>query len=659
MKVISSMVLFLFFSQHAYTQNEKAALTPKSIYAIQQVQSPRISPDGKWVLYTLSRQDSVKDASASKLYMVSRDGTETVSLTEQTKSPGSPQWSPDNKYISFLSRSSSDDKEQPGRQLYLMDRRGGEPFQLTNIKGEIQSYAWSNDARKIVFVIKDPSTADTAKTKIRKPYDITRYQFKQDYQGYLDTRKSHLYLFDVDSKKLDTLTRGSFNETEASFSADGKWVTYVSNTSAEPDRNSNTDIYVIDIATRNAKAVTVFKGSNGSPRFSPDGQFIAYSQSISEDSFNMYDITQLCVTDFIAGSTRILSGKIDRSFSSIHWSPDSKKLYSLYEDDRSQQIISFDMSNGEMTKITAAEGVYSNIHMNSGGDMVCLFSHPYSPNEIFMIENGTPRKITRIQDDFLSRTKLAHVRGFQSKSADGTTVSNILYLPDSSAKNLPLILFIHGGPVAQDEFNFDISRQILASAGFAVAAVNYRGSSGRGYAYAKAIYADWGNKEVVDIIGAANHLIKAGIADASRMGIGGWSYGGILTNYTIATDTRFKAAVSGAGSSFQFTMYGTDQYVKQYDDELGPPWRNFQKWVQLSYPFLNVQKIKTPTLFMASEDDFNVPVAGAEQMYQAFKYEGIPTELTIFPGQNHGLSVPSYIVHRYVRHIAWFSQYLK
>ena len=130
-----------------------------------------------------------------------------------------------------------------------------------------------------------------------------------------------------------------------------------------------------------------------------------------------------------------------------------------------------------------------------------------------------------------------------------------------------------------------------AGKGFAVVAVNYRGSSGRGGAFCKAIYADWGNKEVQDIVGAANHLIKMGIADSNRLAIGGWSYGGILTNYTIAKDTRFKAAVSGAGSSFQFTMYGTDQYVKQYDDELGPPWRNFQKWVNLSYPFLNVQKI--------------------------------------------------------------------
>jgi dipeptidyl aminopeptidase/acylaminoacyl peptidase len=142
------------------------------------------------------------------------------------------------------------------------------------------------------------------------------------------------------------------------------------------------------------------------------------------------------------------------------------------------------------------------------------------------------------------------------------------------------------------------------------------------------------------------------------MGIGGWSYGGITTNYTIATDPRFKAAVSGAGSSLQLTMYGTDQYVMQYETELGAPWKNPQKWIDLSYPFFKADRIKTPTLFMAAQNDFNVPVAGAEQMYMALRSLGVPTELVIYPNQNHGLNVPSYIQDRWNRHIQWYRKYL-
>jgi dipeptidyl aminopeptidase/acylaminoacyl peptidase len=242
---------------------------------------------------------------------------------------------------------------------------------------------------------------------------------------------------------------------------------------------------------------------------------------------------------------------------------------------------------------------------------------------------------------------------------DKNTVNGILYLPDSNARKLPLVLYIHGGPVAQDEFAFDMTRQVLSGAGYAVAAVNYRGSSGRGLAYTKAISGDWGNKEVKDIQAVVDHLVRTGVADPARLAISGWSYGGILTNYSIATDRRFKAAVSGAGSSLQLSMYGSDQYIRQYEEELGKPWRNPKKWLDLSYPFFKVESITTPTLFMASEDDFNVPVIGAEQMYQAFRSTGIPTELVIYPNQHHGLRVPSYIVHRHRKHLEWFGKYLK
>jgi dipeptidyl aminopeptidase/acylaminoacyl peptidase len=253
------------------------------------------------------------------------------------------------------------------------------------------------------------------------------------------------------------------------------------------------------------------------------------------------------------------------------------------------------------------------------------------------------------------------VEGFQSKSKDGTLVSGILYRPANApvGRKLPLILFIHGGPVGQDQFGFDLSRQMLAAAGYAVAAVNYRGSSGRGIGFTRAIYADWGHKEVVDIVGSADYLIKQGIVDENRMGIAGWSYGGISSNYTIATDQRFKAAVSGAGSSLQLTMYGTDQYITQYETELGVPWKHPDAWMKVSYSFFHADRIKTPTLFMASQNDFNVPVAGAEQMYQALRSMGVPTELVIYPNQNHGLAVPSYIKDRFERHIKWFDKYLK
>jgi dipeptidyl aminopeptidase/acylaminoacyl peptidase len=200
--------------------------------------------------------------------------------------------------------------------------------------------------------------------------------------------------------------------------------------------------------------------------------------------------------------------------------------------------------------------------------------------------------------------------------------------------------------------------QILAAQGYAVATVNYRGSNGRGLAYSKAISGDWGNKEVMDILGATDHLIKTGIADPNKLGIGGWSYGGILTDYVTATDPRFRAAASGAGSAMQLSMYGTDQYTIQYETELGVPWKNMDKWMKVSYPFMNVEKIKAPTLYMVGEEDFNVPAAGSEQMYQALKTLGVPTQFVVYPGQNHGLVVPSYQKDRMTRYLDWFNKYM-
>jgi dipeptidyl aminopeptidase/acylaminoacyl peptidase len=254
------------------------------------------------------------------------------------------------------------------------------------------------------------------------------------------------------------------------------------------------------------------------------------------------------------------------------------------------------------------------------------------------------------------------VNGFTSKSKDNTQVSNILYLPPGATINqkLPTVFYLHGGPVAQDDYGFEITNQMLAAKGYAVINVNYRGSSGRGLEFCNAIWSDWGNKEVMDILGAADHAVATGMSDLNNLAIGGWSYGGILTNYTIATDpTRFKAALSGAGSSLQLSLFGVDQYLIQFENEVGYPWKNLDKYLKLSYPFLKADKIKTPTLFMTGEKDFNVPSVGSEQMYQALRVLGTPTQLIVYPNQFHGITTPSYQKDRLTRYADWLGKYLK
>jgi dipeptidyl aminopeptidase/acylaminoacyl peptidase len=299
--------------------------------------------------------------------------------------------------------------------------------------------------------------------------------------------------------------------------------------------------------------------------------------------------------------------------------------------------------------------------MAPNGRIVVLAGTATQPNDVFAIgSNNAMRALTKENTAWLESVALGTTEDFSARGKDGTVINGLLVKPPTyrSGTRYPTILRIHGGPNSQDQHAFSFERELFAAAGYAVMAVNYRGSSGRGSAYQTAIYADWGNKEVQDLLAAVDHVVETGIADSTRLGIGGWSYGGILTNYTIATTTRFKAATSGAGSSLQTSMYGTDQYIFQYDTEIGQPWANKELWDKLSYPFWQANKIKTPTLFMGGERDMNVPITGSEQMYMALKSQGIETQLIVYPNQNHGITLPSYQKDRYRRYLDWYAKYL-
>ncbi|WP_128544720.1 S9 family peptidase [Larkinella soli] len=636
----------------------KRPINTTDIARLQSLSDPQVSPDGKWVAFGQASVDAEKDKRSTDLWMVSWDGKETVQLTHSTEGESMPRWSPDGRYLSFIAARNGD--KDP--QLWLLDRRGGEASKLTSLKGELESYEWAPDGKKIALVVRDKDYSDSAKTKIRTPYVIDRYHFKEDIKGYLDRRAAHLYLFDVAKKTLDTLTKGRFDEESPVWSPDGRQIVFVSNRTADPDRNENTDLYLIDARAGAAmKPLTQWAGRDNNPVWSPDGKKIAYLRSTTPANFIMYDQPVLATVPVSGGEPTLLSAALDRPVRSPRWSADGKSIAVLVDDDRRTYVGAYETATGTFSRVAGGDRAFADLKTHPNGSWVTLMSEPAVPTEIYAVENGSVRRLTTVQEAFLAPLALAKVEGFTSKSKDGTEVSNLLFRPANApaGQRLPAILFIHGGPVGQDNFGFDLSRQLLAGGGYAVIGVNYRGSSGRGLAFCKSIYGEWGNKEVMDILGAADYLVANGIADPAKLGIGGWSYGGILTNYTIATDPRFKAAASGAGSSLQITMYGSDQYVNQYENELGLPWKNPEKWMKVSYPFLKADKIKTPTLFMGGEKDFNVPIAGSEQMYQALKTLGVPTQLIIYPGQFHGITVPSYQKDRFDRYLRWFDQYLK
>ncbi|TSD66142.1 S9 family peptidase [Inquilinus sp. KBS0705] len=660
MKKILPIVLLAALSSAVFAQTGPKNFQPTDFYKIPTVSDAQVSPDGKWVAYEVSEVDTAKDKRVSHLWMQSWDGKQSIQLTYGDEPASKPRWSPDGKYLSFLS--SRDSKN--GAQLWVMDRRGGEGKKLTDIKGDLNDYAWSPDGGRVALVIQDPEkkgkdSKDEPKTT--KPIHIDRYHFKQDYEGYLENLHQHLYVFNLGTKKIDTLTSGNYDDSAPDWAPDGETIAFVSNRDGDPDKSENTDIFSVETRQGGAlKQLTTWKGQDGKPQYSPDGKTIAYLRQNSE-GYTMYALSELCIMDADGKNTKNLTQQLDRPADNPAWSKDGKTIAFLIEDDRDKYAAVYNLQTKQITNISG-RGKFniSDITAHSANNWLISYTTPYMPYEVYALESGKFRRLTFHQQDWLKGVKLADVTSFKSVSKDGTSVSGILYRPDSTAnKKLPFILFIHGGPVGQDDYSFDGTCQVLASAGYAVATVNYRGSSGRGIKFTNAINADWGNKEVIDLHGAVDELIKQGIADPDKLGVGGWSYGGILTDFMIASDTRFKAAASGAGSALQVANYGIDQYILQYDNELGQPWKNIEVYNKISYPFLHADRIKTPVLFMSGLKDFNVPTAGSEHMYQALKSLGIPAELVLYPNQFHGIGVPSYQVDRVQRYIKWFDKYLK
>ena len=641
-------------------------LRASDLLQIRNVGDPQISPDGAWVAYSVGTVDEAKDKSDTDIWMTSWDGTQTVRVTSTPESESSPRWSPDGRYLAFVSGR----QDGKGGQVWLLDRRGGEAQRLTTLKGGVADFLWSPDARRLALVIDEETDSvarkDTTKHDTPKPIVIDRYNFKRDVAGYLGTKRTHLAVFDVATKKLDSLTSDLTDDAAPSWSPDGQRIAFIRNAPSEPGQGRSSNVFVVDARRGSTprQLTTAMEPDGSRPAWSPDGKWLAFTRG-DEPKFSAYMLNKLAIVASDGSApARVISAAYDRAVSSPRFAADGKSVLALAADDRAEQLVRIGIADGKVERVLDGKRTVSAFSMLADGRAAVLVSTTDRAPEVFAVDaaGGAPlRQLSHQNDSLFAQLQLGSVEDFASKSKDGADVHSLLYRPANVAPNarLPLLLYIHGGPNGQDAYRFDFDRQLFAANGYAVLAVNYRGSSGRGSAYQKAIFADWGNKEVLDLMGAVDEAVKKGVADPERLGIGGWSYGGILTDYTIASTTRFKAAVSGAGSALQLSMYGTDQYITQYELELGEPWKAQEKWLQVSYPFFHADRIKTPTLFMGGQSDFNVPIIGGEQMYQALRTLGVETQLVIYPAQFHGLTVPSYRVDRIKRYLDWYDKHLK
>ena len=678
------LAILLTLSAALLAQTAKHPLKIDDLARFHDVRDPQISPDGLWVAYVVSTVDVKEDKSNAHLWMASIDGKTDRQITFSQDSENSPRWSLDGKYLAFTSSRPGPAK---GNQVWLLDRNGGEAYQLTDTKGRLQGFEWSPDSKRLALVIGDPDPdADTntpaaptapaapgaapatpPRPKAPKPIVIDRYHYKQDVQGYLlSGRHSYIYLFDIATKKTERLTKGTSDETNPVWSPDSKRLAYLDNHGKDPDRDASFNIFVTESkAIADEKQITpeTSRVGRGRLEWSPDGKWIVFLEG-DEKKFNAYNMEHLALvpSDGSAAPTRVKAvEELDRGVSAPRFSADGKSLSFLVADDRSVYPAQAGLAGGKVQRLLSPPVVVSNSDTEAGHTVV-LSGGDDKSTEVYVFEGGALRQLTHQNDALLAELQIAPTEEVSFKSKDGTEVHGLLTKPVgyTAGAKVPLLLRIHGGPNGQDQHQVSLERQWFAANGYAVLAVNYRGSSGRGQKYSRAIWADWGHYEVDDLRAGVDHVIQMGVADPEKLGVGGWSYGGILTDYMIASDPRFKAATSGAGTAFTVAFYGTDQYIIQYDYEIGPPWdaKSWETYQKISYPFLHADRIKTATLFLGGERDFNVPVQGSQQMYQALKSLGVETQLVIYPNEFHGINRPSYVRDRLERYLAWYDKYI-
>ncbi|MGP0056565.1 MAG: prolyl oligopeptidase family serine peptidase [Steroidobacteraceae bacterium] len=635
------------------------------------VDTPACSRDGRWIAYTVEGSDLDSDERKSSIWMVNFEGTDDVRLTGTADSASNPKFSPDGRYVSFLSTRGPEARAQ----IYLLDRRGGEAQALTSVSGDIGGYDWSPDGSRLVISMSpgDPAPDDGAVAahgaKVPKPIVIDRLHFKEDVTGYL-TAADHarLYLLDIATKKLEPLTTDAqLDDTSPAWSPDGNTVAFFGARDADADQSGTRRLYVVDARPGSAprELADFYAPNKAALLWSADGRHLVFTSGL-EPKLNAYIQDRLSIVALSGGNPKVLTERLDRALSSPAMAADGASVEAILEDDGVEVPVSVRLDTGSVQR--RVEGKMSASALCSGGGHVAAaVSTDSTVPEIYAIEGAKLRKLTSHNDELVSHLALGPVEDISFPSKDGTKIHGLLVKPADfqAGRTYPTLLWLHGGPNGQDShglvvdtYALALERQWFAAHGYVVLGVNYRGSSGRGAAFANAIAADWGNKEVADLLAAVDYVVREKIADPRRLGIGGWSYGGILTDYTIASDSRFKAAISGAGSGNQLSMYGVDEYILQYNAELGPPWRALDRWLRVSYPFLHADRIRTPTLFLGGDKDFNVPVAGGEQMYEALRTLGIPTQLVVYPGQFHLLTRPSYIKDCVRRYIAWFDRYL-
>jgi len=612
-------------------------LTPEQTLAVRTPSDPQVSPDGTRVAFVVTEPPRGTER-PRQVWLITLRSKEVRQLTYASGGSWSPRWSPDGRTLAFLSG-----RDGPP-QLYLLSMAGGEAKKLTSGKNAVRSFEWAPDGKHMAFIASEPPTPEEEKKA--KDKEDARVVDKDD-------RHARVWLVGIDGEQVRQLTGEPWAVSRVLWTPGGDAL--VVQATSQPASDQETDeICTVSLADGTVLPVAAPRGPFGGVTLAPDGLTLAYTAA-RVDGPTPHD---LYVEAIGSGDARNLTeASLDRPIRDVAWQPDGRLMGIVQEGFKSGLYAI--AQNGRADPLHAAP-VNPSSFSTAAGVLAFTGETTLDPPELWVVDRGgRPERVTHLNDGW-QHPPLVAPEIFTYQSFDGTKIEAALLAPPGhpAGVKLPLVVLIHGGPTGRWSDRFEPWGQLLVARGYAVFYPNIRGSVGYGFKFLESNRADWGGGDFKDVMAGVDALVARGVADPDRLGIGGWSYGGFMSEWAITQTDRFKAAVVGAGLSDLASEFGTEQGPSYDEWFYGLPYERLEGFIKSS-PVTYIKNAKTPTLILQGTEDRTDPQGQSDQLYRPLKRYGVEVEYVLYPREGHGLREEKHLLDRLNRIIAWYEKYLK
>ena len=660
-------------------QATKHPITFDDMIKMHRLSEPQISPDGKWVAYTVATPDMDANRNVTNIWLVSTAGGASTQLT-QSGHDSSPVWSPDGSTIAFLSSRSGE------AQVYLLSLEGGEAQRLTKLSTGAGLVKWSPGGKTIAFTssvypdCKDDECnqkRDEEKEKNKVKAHVAEHLLYRHWTHWNEGKRSHLFVIPADGSTAPRdLTPGADFDVppderggpgDINFSPDSKEICFTAVTDKMEAISTNGDLFTAPVAGGEIQRITTQRGFDGEPVYSPDGKYIAYHAQLEREYES--DRWRVMLYDRQTGKIENLTEGFDRSADELAWSADSKSIYFTAESEMEKPLYEMAARPGaEPEKILA--DTYNVFFSLSGAGKIMAFERTSltSPAEVFTAsgDGSNVRQLTHHNDAILASLEMNPSETYWFDGAEGTKVEAMLIRPPKfdARKKYPLLVLLHGGPQTMwsNSWGYRWNEEVFAASGYVTLMINRRGSTGYGQKFTDEITNDWGGKAYLDVMDGVDYALKKyPFIDGTRMAAAGGSYGGYMADWIATHNGRFKAIISHAGVYDKVAMYATDELWFEEHDMQGTPWSNpdsYRKWAPVSYAG-QLGKFKTPTLVICGERDYRVPYTQSLEFFNALQRQDVPSKLVVFPDEGHWILKPQNAQFWYKTFLDWLALYLK